>query len=112
MSRGECPKPLKERVGCPWIDRKGGCFSDADHVVPQRFKDLGLLVSKYIYTPENIEQKCRWEHEEKTNLESFELIPDEEFMLDAVQRAFDAGRLTLRQREYDRLFNRQRVDVA
>lgn len=106
MSRGPCPNPNQE--GCPWQERPGGCFSDTDHIVPQRYRSLGLLVKKYIQTPDNQQQICRYEHDQK-NLnshvtESTDQIPAEEFMLDAVARAFRAGMVRLSSHEQQRLF--------
>lgn len=101
MSRKPCPNPNRE--GCPYAERPIGCHSDKDHVVPQRYRSLGWLVGKYIYTPENIEQRCRWEHEQKTAEESPDLIPDATYMVDAVRRAFDSGYLTLSKKDQQRL---------
>lgn len=102
MTRTACPNA--NRVGCPVAERKGGCFADTDHIVPQRYKRMSLLVRKYIVTPENKQQICRWEHEEKTTHESPALIPDEAFMLDAVRRAVDDGLIPLNKRDTKRLF--------
>lgn len=105
MSRGACPKPLDGRTGCPVSKRPNGCYSDIDHVVPQRFKVLGLLVRKYIYTPDNQERMCRWEHEQKTLTETEALIPSQEFMLDAVFRAVQSGDINLSNRDRQQLEN-------
>ena len=91
MSRGICPKPLEARAGCPVAERPGSCFSDIDHRTPQRFKSIGWLVRHYINTPDNKERLCRWEHEQKSALESADLIPDDMTMLDAVTRAVESG---------------------
>lgn len=107
MSRGECPRPLEEREGCPWIDRPGGCHSDADHWVPQRYKVMGWLISKYIYTPDNIVQDCRWTHEQKTPTETTDLIPEAEVMIAAVQMAYESGRLAFNVRDIQRLADYQ-----
>lgn len=104
MSRGECPTPIEERGACPVLAKEGACYSDRDHIVPQRYRFMGLLVRKYIYTPENKQQICRWEHEEKTLTESPDLIPDEEFMLNAVHRAWRQGDIHLTAKQYERLF--------
>ena len=101
MSRKPCPR--MDKAGCPVAERSIGCYSDRDHIVPQRYKTLGWLVSKYIYTPENIEQKCRWEHEQKTTTESIELVPTAEYMVGAVRSAYDSGYLTLNKRDQEKL---------
>lgn len=103
MSRGACPTPESGRTGCPVANRPNGCYSDIDHVVPQRYKALGLLVRKYIYTPDNQERRCRWEHEQKTQTETEDLIPSERFMLDAVFRAVQSGDINLSNRDRQQL---------
>lgn len=92
MSRGECPTP---REACPYYDRtpppelrgqEFGCFSDLDHLVPQRLaKGLGKtsLIRQYIYHPVNLSQTCRWEHEMK-NKQGDRLLPSEEVMLQEI----------------------------
>lgn len=46
-----------------------GCFSDRDHIIPQRLaRRFGRtsLEREIIYDQENIVQTCRAEHDEKT----------------------------------------------
>lgn len=108
--RGECPVPFEERGACPVLAKEGECYSDTDHRTPQRYRKLGWLVRKYIDTPDNKEQLCRWEHLEKTgsSLEDPEnCIPDEETMLGAVQRAYEAGQLSLNKKDRLRLVKYQ-----
>lgn len=107
MSRGECPRPLEERDGCPVLRRGAECYSDKDHIVPQRYKVMSWLISKYIYTPDNIKQECRWNHEQKTLTESHDLIPEAEVMIGAVTRAYEAGHLALNVRDLQRLADYQ-----
>jgi len=72
MAREACPNP--NRAGCPWQDRKDGCFSDSDHIIPQRLarrKGATPAERQYIMTnPDNRQQLCRWEHEMKTEQEN------------------------------------------
>lgn len=97
MTVGECPTP---RVDCPYYSRQPrtpdsevGCFSDTDHIVPQRLA-TNALSKLYIYSPENTQQICRREHEEKTR-EGDEPLPDRETMLESVKRQIKAGQLVV-----------------
>lgn len=96
-----CPHPQE---GCPYFDRQPppqladqdhGCFSDTDHLVPKRFRGIGWLVGLYIETPNNKVQTCRWWHDDKTERETTDLIPNHQFMLESVMSAHDQGMLAL-----------------
>lgn len=77
MSVGPCPNPQEN---CPWFGRKApkplrrtqehGCFSDEDHIIPRflgrQATENNRIIRKYINLPENRQQICRWEHDEKT----------------------------------------------
>lgn len=104
------PCPQAGAEGCPWAERPGGCFADTDHIVAQKFRYMGLLVSKYIDTPDNKEQLCRWEHDNKDDY-AVEL-PSEEFMLQAVHAAWRNGQLKLNRKQYDRLFRVEPTEAA
>lgn len=97
MTIGECPTPRSE---CPYYSRhprtpdsEVGCFSDTDHIVPQRFATTALT-KLYIYSPENTQQLCRSEHEAKTR-EGDEPLPGREEMMDSVRRQIKAGKLVV-----------------
>lgn len=97
MTIGECPTP---REACPYFSRPSrtpnaevGCFSDTDHIVPQRLA-TNALSKLYIYSPENTQQICRSEHEAKTR-EGDEPLPEREEMMDSVRRQIKAGRLVV-----------------
>lgn len=64
MSREACPRPKDERAGCPWKDRKGGCYSDNHHLYWPASDYKTPLEKKFRWLPENQEQTCRWEHDE------------------------------------------------
>ena len=88
MSRRECPEPNKE--GCPWQDRKGGCFSDLHHLahpassyhtpIEKRFRDL----------PENKQQLCRYLHD-LAHLEAPPVKPSVDEMRQAIARSAIEG---------------------
>ena len=77
MSYEACPNPQED---CPYYRRpapgklKGtqshGCFSDSDHIIPQRLarrRSATRAEKQYIMqNPENREQLCRNLHNEKT----------------------------------------------
>lgn len=94
MARGKCTP--EQVAACPL--RKH--YSDSDHIVAQRYrkpenippqyKHLAHLIAQYIDTPENRQQLCRYEHNQKTGSEAELLencLPDETFMLNALGRA-------------------------
>lgn len=87
-----CPEPNKE--GCPWVDRPGGCFADTDHIVPRflarRVGDgVGKMIArKYVDLPENKQQLCRYEHDQKSaeELETPPELPELEVMKAAIKQ--------------------------
>jgi len=98
MTIGECPTPNQ---ACPYYLRpprtpsaEHGCFSDTDHIVPQRLANT-VLEKLFIYSPENKQQICRSEHEDKT-FSGDEALPDREEMLERVRRQIKAGGLVVR----------------
>jgi len=102
MARGVCSP--EQRANCPLFDH----FSDNDHIVPQRYRKVSWLLNKYISTPDNQQQLCRWEHEQKTE-SAAELLencqPEESFMVDAVRRAYEAGKVPMNRQDLTRLHN-------
>lgn len=80
----ECPEPNPE---CPYYDleppkklqgQEYGCYSDEDHIVPQRLA-VDALSRAYIHAPINKQQLCRWRHDEKT-LAGDEPLPPRDVM--------------------------------
>jgi hypothetical protein len=63
---------------------------------------MGWVLNKYIDTPENKRDDCRWTHEQKPE-ETLDMIPSQDFMLDAIRRAYESGDLTLNKRDQQRL---------
>lgn len=46
-----------------------GCYSDRDHIIPQRIGRLALVTQRerdYINSESNIRQTCRFEHDNKS----------------------------------------------
>lgn len=87
-----CPSPNKE--GCAYAER-GKCYADTDHIIP-RFMSKGApaLLRNYIRTPQNQQQICRFEHDQKT-MQDFITppeIPSDRFMIDAIIQARRARR--------------------
>lgn len=85
---------------CPWFNRpprvkgaENGCFADTDHIVPQRLATTALA-SLYIHSPENKQQICRSEHDEKT-AEGDEPLPDRQTMLSRVMAQMASGELVV-----------------
>ena len=88
--------------GCPYYGKDAppqleetqehGCYSDTDHVIPQalgRRRYATTLLKHFISTPANKVQRCRWEHDFKTEEEQQNppQLPSEKFMIDAIRRA-------------------------
>lgn len=81
---GACPNPSR---ACPYYgarprgplrrEQSHGCFSDTDHKIPQRLvKRVAetALAREIINDPDNLQQLCRWEHDEKTAHENDRLL--------------------------------------
>ena len=91
-----CPSPNPD---CPFYGKKPpgslqgtqeyGCFADTDHVIPRFMgrKATSALVKNYIRSAANQEQRCRWEHDQKTLEEWYNPpeIPPEQVMIDALK---------------------------
>lgn len=69
MALTECPDPNKE--GCPWQYRSDGCFADTDHIIPrfvgrqQETRAMRRLARRFLVLPDNKQQLCRYEHDQK-----------------------------------------------
>ena len=70
MSRGECPN-LVLNVRMPEL--QGGCFSDEHHLFFPKFDYRDIMSAEFRNLPENKEQICRWDHDER---HANEPIPD------------------------------------
>lgn len=98
MTYGECPFANET---CKYYDRspvrggnrENGCYSDKDHKVPQRLATTALAKA-FIYSPENMQQICRDEHDAKT-MAGDEPLPDRETMVESVLRQTRLGRLII-----------------
>lgn len=97
MSRKPCPNANEH---CKYFFRpvnkqmreqgfENGCFSDLDHIVPQRLGKTALAKA-YINLPMNHQQLCRVEHEEKTE-DGDEPLPTIESMIGALATAEAEG---------------------
>ncbi len=79
MVRGECPR---ENVDCPLYFE--GCFTDLHHLYFPR-RDYKTNVEKQFRNlPENKEQLCRAEHNERHATEPPPLKPSRDEMLGAI----------------------------
>lgn len=77
----------------PRGNQENGCYSDKDHKVPQRLATTALATA-YIYSPENLEQICRSEHDEKCK-EGDDPLPDRETMIESVLRQSKMGKIAI-----------------
>lgn len=108
MAYGPCPSP---RELCPYFERPApeplaeqqehGCFSDVDHIVPRRLGQTALGKT-FIQLPDNKQQICRYQHEQKP-LEPDEL-PPREYMVERVREAWEAGDIYLSKRKQRKIF--------
>jgi hypothetical protein len=99
--RGECTEPNKE--GCPYAERKGGCFSDEDHIYPRR---LGKTALENLFIQINTQQICRWEHEKKSKKEAEEL-PSREIIKEAVAQAIMNGEIYISECKLEKIFGKE-----
>lgn len=110
MAYGECPFANEQ---CKYWDRKTpgplrktqehGCYSDLDHIVPQRL-GYTALNSTYIQLAVNKQQLCRRLHDEKT-ANGDEPLPPEEDMISAVRDAEANGEIIVN-KQLRRIMNR------
>lgn len=92
MARGECPTPRPE---CPYAERRGGCFSDEHHLYFPASDYCDIMGSEFRELPENKEQICRWDHDERHATELPPERPPRAQMLGALATAVAEGRLHL-----------------
>lgn len=98
MGYGECPLANEgckyfERPSVPRGNQENGCFSDRDHKVPQRLATTALATA-YIYGPENLQQICRNEHDEKCK-DGDDPLPSREAMIESVLRQSKMGKIVV-----------------
>lgn len=98
MAYGECPSANEtckyfERRPVPGGNVENGCYSDKDHKVPQRLATTALARA-YIYSPENIQQLCRSEHDDKTK-DGDEPLPERSELAARVLAQAKVGRIAL-----------------
>lgn len=98
--RGECPNPSPD---CPYSDRPGGCYSDTDHLYYPGVDYSGIMESEFRELPENKQQKCRWEHEQRHLDEVPPEKPPREHMLGRIAAAYALGEIYLSKRKLKRL---------
>jgi hypothetical protein len=101
---GECPAPQE---GCKYAELRG-CFSDTDHIVPQRLGTTALNAA-YIDLPVNKQQLCRREHDAKTAAGD-EPLPAVGEMREAVVLAHAAGQLAMGRRRMKAVYGRDWKD--
>lgn len=78
--KGECPSP---KPNCPY---GGDCFSDLHHVYYPSIDYRDIIEREFRVLPENKEQKCRWEHEQRHAQEPPDK-PPKEYMLGRIATA-------------------------
>lgn len=98
MPYGECPFATEAckyftRDSVPGGNTENGCYSDRDHIVPQRLATTALARA-YIHSPENYQQLCRNEHDVKT-LGGDEPLPEKEVMAQSVLRQAKIGKIAV-----------------
>jgi hypothetical protein len=74
--------------------QKHGCFSDLDHIVPQRLGKGNHLAAAFINLAMNKQQLCRDEHDEKSH-DGDEPLPSRVDMATALRRADIDGEIRL-----------------
>lgn len=98
MAYGEC---LVANEACKYFRRvpvaggnvENGCFSDKDHKVPQRLATTALARA-YIYSPDNLQQICRSEHDDKCK-DGDDPLPERNIMVERVLTQAKLGRLAI-----------------
>lgn len=80
MSRENCPK---ENPECKYYP---SCFSDIDHYYFPANDYRKPIEKVFRALPENIELKCRADHDERHAKELPPIKPDLNFMLEAIRR--------------------------
>lgn len=108
MGYGECPNANEEckyfhREPIPKANKENGCYSDKDHIVPQRLARTALSTA-YIYSPDNIQQLCRSKHDDKCR-DGDEPIPSRQEMLESLRTQIKQGRLILSRNTMKRILD-------
>lgn len=92
MTRGGCPEPRPE---CPYSERPEGCFSDLHHLYFPRLDYRDIMSAEFRELPENKQQICRWEHEQRHASEQPLEKPTREEMLGRIATALESGNIHL-----------------
>lgn len=120
MAIRPCPNPSMD---CPFFEQmppsclkstqEHGCFSDLDHIVPQRYaRAVGATALEKTYIldyPGNHQQLCRWEHEEKT-FQGDEPLPDRAIMRQRLAQAVLEGIMVLSGNKRKQIFGSRNKD--
>lgn len=96
--KGECPNP---RPDCPY---SGECFSDEHHLYFPRVDYHDIMGTEFRNLPENKEQICRWDHQERHEVEEPPEKPSREQMLGALATALSEGRIHLSKNKRKKLY--------
>lgn len=103
MTIKPCPK---SHEGCPLYGleppeklsrtQEHGCYSDLDHIVPRRLAKTAIA-AVYINRPDNKQQLCRNEHNDKS-AKGDEPLPEREFMVETIIADYMTRRIHLSRR--------------
>ena len=90
MAREACPDPQPD---CKYATLRGGCFSDEHHLYWPKRAYCGKIATEFRELPENKEQICRREHDEKHATQSPPEMPMRDVMLAriALSKELDRG---------------------
>lgn len=81
MAHGECPSP---QTDCKYALLPEGCFSDEHHLYYPKRRYCGKMAIEFRELPENKEQLCRREHDERHATEPIPIKPSVEVMKAAI----------------------------
>jgi hypothetical protein len=82
MAREACPDPQPD---CKYATLKGGCFSDLHHTYWPKRLYCGKIATEFRGLPENKQQICRREHDERHATEPIPEKPTIDEMKLAIQ---------------------------
>ena len=102
MSIEQCPNPKPD---CKYAPE---CFSDNDHLIPQRLGETALKRA-YLNLPQFQEQVCRQEHDERNarhnagDLSDIPPFPSDNQMRAAILDAVESGDMSISRTQEKRL---------
>jgi hypothetical protein len=112
MARKPCPNANEL---CPYYGmeppaelrgkQSNGCYSDRHHVV-WRCLAKGALEQYFASLPQNIQQVCRWSHDEIHAADPPE-IPPAEIMRPQVEVAYKLGQISIPETQANKLFAKE-----